>query len=122
MTFFLRSQEQAADLFACHHLLEQNKIDAILSSISKFTFSEEFRSEPLIVAKSGNSHPSDVERALYMLGFLAYHLPNVVEVVESWEDTGKCIAISQPDNSQSLKSPLALQAEAIYDALTRESL
>lgn len=58
-----RAIESRADLFACEHLLEQNKLDPILYIIRSWGTSDKRVSDTDI-------HPSLVERALYMAGFL----------------------------------------------------
>lgn len=114
-TTYLRFHEQAADLFACSHLLKLKKIDTILNFIDWMAFSEP-REEPHIVTDGNNVHPSDVERALYILGFLVYHVPHLAQVIEAWENTGKCLAAERDSNADGIEfeEPALLQAKIVY--------
>jgi hypothetical protein len=61
---FKRGKEQRADLFALDKLWEHGRIDVIMANLYLHGSSGSLR------ADAYDTHPSGVERALYMLGFL----------------------------------------------------
>lgn len=108
------AHEKRADLVELQKLFEHNYIDAILQEIEFYGFSQYQKK------LGGNAeHPSDIERALYMAGFLAAHAIDVNSALRKREERGTCIS-SESTFSQELTkvwSPLskgALDASNAY--------
>ena len=118
---FLRGNEQRADLFALKRLFKPNDLNSIFKAIQVFA-SLENRPEPYIVAKeSQDPHPSDIERALYMIGFLIDQDINVRQTLAKWEATGICIPTTRlGQEGFTPKSYIALQIEKAHKARREE--
>ncbi len=89
---YLRQQEKMADLFACDQLMKLKKLSPILGFLQVWTFSH-YYAKPFVIAERYNIHPSHTERALYIIGLLADHLPNLAQVIQIWKNTGECSPI-----------------------------
>jgi hypothetical protein len=76
--------EARADLFACQKLYEQNRLAPILHIINQWATSG-YR-----VVNDEDVHPSDFERALYMLGFLVDKGVDVNKAFKEWQAQGTC--------------------------------
>jgi hypothetical protein len=86
-----REREERADLFALRHLYKQGYVSAILASIWEYGMSDlSYRDKPYVIAQGEVNHPSDVERALYMIGFLVAHGVAVPRQLYDWETQGTC--------------------------------
>lgn len=90
-SLYQMNSEQRADLFELRELFKQNRIDTILSEIDYFALREP-TSEQHIVASEDATHPSDVERALYMIGFLVEKGIDVNGAIRQYESEGICIS------------------------------
>lgn len=85
---YLRGTEQRADLFAIRHLLQRNLISAILTALDTYGLQRE---KPYLISIGNlDPHPSGLERALYMLGFLAHQGIDVPAVLYKWETESIC--------------------------------
>jgi hypothetical protein len=83
--------ERLADLYMLRQLYNQSRVDPILTSIWNHGMSDfVFRYKPWVIAYGYTSHPSDIERALYALGFLVAHGVDVPKVLYEWETQGIC--------------------------------
>jgi hypothetical protein len=81
-----RGQEERADLFALDKLFEQKNIGPLLTTI------DEWSSSNYIVAEGAQDpHPSSIERALYIAGFLVDKGIDVNAALREWEHEGMCI-------------------------------
>lgn len=87
-TSYSRGQEQRADLFAVKNLLKHDMVSAILTEVDQRLFYS--YENPYLIARGLRTHPSDLERALYMLGFLADQGINLPELIYAWENEGVC--------------------------------
>ncbi len=96
---YLRGTEQRADLFMLNQLLKLKNASSILSAISSYT------SLYIIVKGADDVHPSDVERALYMIGFLTHHGFNVPKLLDEWEKQGVCLSGEQATSYAKLFTP-----------------
>jgi hypothetical protein len=84
-------KERRADLFALRHLYKQGRMSSILTFIRDFSMSDlSYRTTPWIIAVGATDHPSDVERALYAIGFLIAQGVDVPKVLREWEMEGTC--------------------------------
>ncbi len=62
--------------------------------------------------------PSDVERALYAIGFLAKNTSNLVDLIKNWETKGICKAADEPNYGTLFKTavlPITLQIQKAYE-------
>jgi hypothetical protein len=98
---FSRRSEQFADLFALQRLHEQNKLQTIMRWI-EYTVSCNNHTElctlPELYIVSENyldgtqdKHPSNIERAVYIIGFLAAHGIDVNQALRDYEANGTCV-------------------------------
>ena len=86
LTLFDRAKEQRADLFATEKLFEQQKINSILMIIQKWGLS------PYTTAyEDVDQHPSDLERALYIAGFLVSKGIDINAALRNFNSKGVCI-------------------------------
>ncbi len=78
-TTLAREYEQQADLFACDKLLKLGKLDPILATIELYALSN-------YITAYGNEdeHPSNFERALYMIGFLVDKGLDINQAFDEW--------------------------------------
>lgn len=98
---FSRNSEQYADLFALHKLFEHNHIQTILRWAEYFISCDnhtELCSLPELYITSEtypdgtqDKHPSNIERAIYIIGFLAAHGIDVNKALRDYEAHGICI-------------------------------
>jgi hypothetical protein len=82
---YIREVEERADLFALRELYKRGRIDTILTVIDDYLH---IRDRPSVVYEE--PQPSDVERALYTIGFLVAHNVHVPQVLYEWETKGMC--------------------------------
>ena len=87
---YLRGIEKRADLFEMEQLFEQQLLGVLLSHIALYAFG--WTSVPL-TAEAYHDHPSDLERALYMAGFLVDKGLDINKAFSEWYATGKCKAL-----------------------------
>jgi hypothetical protein len=92
-----RGTERRADLYMLRQLYKQDRLDPILTFIRHYgmTGSTFSRAQPWVIAQGDISHPSDVERALYALGFLVAQGIDVPKVLYEWETKGTCPPIEE---------------------------
>jgi hypothetical protein len=96
---YIRETEERADLFALRELYKQGRMDAILTTIDYYLH---FEDRPLVIEQGKITHPSDVERALYIIGFLVAHDVHVPQVLYEWETKGMCIPAEEEHAADSL--------------------
>jgi hypothetical protein len=94
----LRGMERRADLFAAKKLFAQGKISTLLAEIRHYGLSN------YVTAKGTNTHPSHVERSLYLLGFLMSQKSNVADLLLEYEGNGKCARSETLSNKQKTNS------------------
>lgn len=98
---FWRRSEQFADLFALQRLYEQNKLQTIMRWI-EYTISCNHHTELCALPElyivsetypdgTQDKHPSNIERAVYIIGFLAAHGVDVNRALRDYEANGTCI-------------------------------
>lgn len=113
---YLRSTEKRADLFMLRELAKQKRFSAILREIETYGNTDWY----FISNEQIYSHPSDIERALYMIGFLIDQKIDVASLMEKWEKTGICIDAEQANYgklfSSAIRPRLALQIQKKYGA------
>lgn len=110
---YYRGTEQRADLFALRNLLKYGMMSSILTFIDTFGIQRE---KPYLIAhKSKDHHPSGLERALYLLGYLADQGINVSKVLYAWENEGVCVSAEDGET----KTPPSL-IEQVYTKLKSE--
>ena len=109
--FYLRGQEQRADLFLLEQLLKQNKLSSIVRKIDDYG-----TSNYVTVNGEEDKHPSDLERALYMAGFLLDHHIQLNKFIKESESNGICIDAENlhPDFKHSKNHPGSLDYIAAY--------
>ncbi len=95
---YYRGKEQRADLFAIKNLLKHNLISTILRGVELFNNPESL----YLIADSSDNHPSDLERALYILGFLADQGINVRRELYKWEHQGVCTPVEEEEETATL--------------------
>ena len=87
--YFL-GREKRADLFELGSLFKNKLVDIILSHIALYAFGW---SEVPLVPQPPFTHPSDMERALYMAGFLVDKGLDINKLFQEWYAKGTCKAI-----------------------------
>lgn len=123
---YLRSTEKCADLFALEHLYERNFINAILRWVEYIiscgkdnnelcpTDAQYIISTDIDDDGKQDEHPSDIERAVYALGFLAAHGIDINKALRDYEAHGQCIdgesIKAVVDHLQSKKCPATSNA------------
>lgn len=88
---YLRGIEQQADLLALQSLFKQNKLSAILSRLRFFIYAR-YQNQKHYVIDSENHHPSDIERAVYIAGFLSANQVNFTKEAQEFEHKGLCVS------------------------------
>lgn len=89
---YFRGKEQRADLFAMKTLLEQGYLSSLLTMI-EYWGNPVSPEEYYVVAQFDfDEHPSNVERALYFIGFLADRGFDVNKALVQWEIEGVCVS------------------------------
>jgi hypothetical protein len=95
----MRAREMQADLFAIKELLQQKKYDTIMSKIWDYATSKNPSTidgtSPDAFNMSYLAHPSDLERALYIVGFLFSEGIDVNTLLYDSENHGVCPNISK---------------------------
>lgn len=90
LSLYERTTEQRADLFALRQLLKLGEMSAILNFITILLSEEEDEKPSIITIGLSDRHPSHVERALYIIGFLIAHEFNIATLINAWEQKGIC--------------------------------
>jgi hypothetical protein len=91
-----RAEERRADLYMLQQLYKQGRMSSILTFIWDYGMSDlSFRNKPWVIAWGDMSHPSDVERALYALGFLVAQGIDVPKVLYDWQTKGICTPVEE---------------------------
>ncbi len=80
---YFRCTEQRADIFAIKNLLKHKLLSTVLAGIN--AYGGTYDKQPQLIANSTETHPSHLERALYMLGYLKEQGINVPSVLYNWE-------------------------------------
>lgn len=94
---YMRGTEQRADLFACRQLFNRGLINAIMRFVeSLIDIEKNPGGEVYAVSESfygfvQDEHPSDLERAVYIIGFLAAHGVDVNAALRDFEVRGTCV-------------------------------
>lgn len=103
-----RTTEQRADLFALRQLLKLGEISPMLNFITILIFKDE-----LSIIRKGSYyvHPSDVERAIYIIGFLAAHGFNVAALISAWEKQGTCRSNEEVNYAHFLTPPSVIRQQ-----------
>ncbi len=115
-----RAKEQRADLFGLRTLLKLKNISSILTTIEHYALDKGSESY-LVTQGTADLHPSQVERAVYMIGFLASHGYNVNHELEEWEKRGVCLSGEQATSYATLFTPAWNSSEsAAIEKLYRE--
>ncbi len=78
---YIRAKEQRADLYALEKLAQKRRYDVLIEVVYHFGMSS------FIVAQEANDHPSNIERAFYMLGYLASRGVNIQDLALNYERT-----------------------------------
>lgn len=105
---YFRGKEQRADLYAMKTLLKQGLIEPLLTMIEHWGNPEPEREYYVVAHFDFDEHPSDVERALYFIGFLAAHGIDVNRALKEWEEKGTCIGQNQPFSPSYTNASIAL--------------
>jgi hypothetical protein len=93
---YSREVDERADLFALRELYKQGRMSAILTLLWNHGMSDfNSRTEPDVIAGTLSHNPSDVERALYTIGFLRAQGIDVPEVLYDWETKGTCTPVEE---------------------------
>ncbi len=89
-TLYERFTEQRADLFSYEKLYENDKLAALFAQFREFSADTNS-----IVQRGKIVHPSNLERILYGLGYLADKGEDVAKSVTEWESQGECVDAEQ---------------------------
>lgn len=89
-----RATEQRADLFMLDKLFEQGHITPLLRDLETYSLSDF-----VTALRSQTVHPSDLERALSIAGFLFDKKVRLNKVLKEWDNTGVCIP-AEPYNKR----------------------
>ncbi len=81
---YQRGKEQRADLYALEKLFVHGRLSVILRRIAHIENSD------FLVAQELDNHASDLERALYMIGFLVKKGLDINHLLYEWETQGMC--------------------------------
>ncbi len=102
---YSRKLEELADLFCLKTLLENGELSTAFRYIQHYALHllrktvdtlEALWNDPALtytIAVEYDPHPSDTERALYGLGFLAEHIPDLSAKLREWEQLARCLPI-----------------------------
>lgn len=85
-----RARESRADLFAVEQLLRQKRLDPLLSLIHRWGLDYRDLFNSRTVEGGSDIHPSYLERALYIAGYLFSQGVNVNKELKRWENFGTC--------------------------------
>ena len=91
---YSRNIERRADLFAIEQLFALKQINAILSGIEHFVdknMDDILKQNTIEWLQEQTEHPLDLERALYMIGFLVDKGIDVNKAFQEWESHGICL-------------------------------
>lgn len=86
---YMRTKEMRADLFALDYLWSHGLKDIIVQIVYEWTNNETDLNYIYTVALN-DEHPSNIERVLYMLGFLAAHEVDINKALRDYEAHGTC--------------------------------
>lgn len=92
MWLYLRALEQRADLYATEELFKEGRLSVLLRQLEYYVFPED-TPIPFVVAYGDSTfYPSDIERALFIAGFLAEQGIAVNQLIRTWQTHGKCFS------------------------------
>ena len=117
-----RGSEQRADLFSLRTLLKLKNISSVLTTIEHYALHKGNKSY-LVTQGTADLHPSHVERAIYMIGFLADRY-DVRRELDEWEKHGVCLSGEQATSYAKLFTPAwnTSQATALEKAYRKQKL
>lgn len=91
-SWYQQTTEKRADLFSLRQLLKLGEISPALNFIDELTSEQDHIPIVIKVGLSYYPHPSDIERALYTIGFLVAHSFDIAALINAWEQKGICIS------------------------------
>lgn len=110
--FYGLAKERRADLFMLDKLFEQNNINPILQVLdflAKQTDSPLYSARKLFLS----SHPSNIERVLYMVGFLKDHGVDVNSALKNWQRHGVCLPLQIQELFPSFVKEQSLRSQIV---------